>query len=103
MTPPTYACDLAALSDDQRQRHVQIYHWLADLRLDARELEDGYAFDYAAEPATFPLVAEFMALEHLCCPFFRLALEVEPGAKIITLRVTGAEGVKEFVFAEFLS
>jgi hypothetical protein len=103
MASETFACDLSALTDDQRQRHVQVYHWLTELRLDVRELDDGYAFDYAADPATYPLLGEFMALEHLCCPFFRLALDVEPHAKTITLRVTGAEGVKDFVYAEFLS
>jgi hypothetical protein len=103
MNPETFACDMSALSDEQRQRQVQVYHWLADLRLDVRELDDGYAFDYAADPSTYPILAEFMALEHLCCPFFRMALEVEPGAKTISLKVTGAEGVKDFVYAEFLS
>ncbi len=103
MNTPTFACDLSALTDDQRQRHVQLYHWLTDLRLDVRELDDGYAFDFAADPSTYPIVAEFMALEHLCCPFFRLALEIEPGGKTIALRITGTEGVKDFVYAEFLS
>ncbi len=100
---PIFACDMSALSDEQRNRHHQVYHWLAELRLSVSELEDGYGFEYAAEPATFALLGEFMGLEHLCCPFFRLALEAEPEAKTVWLKVTGVEGVKEFVYAEFLS
>lgn len=98
-----YACDLSALSDEQRNRHTQVYHWLVDLRLAVQELDNGYAFEYAAEPTTYTLLGEFMGLEHLCCPFFRLTLEVEPDAKTVWLKVTGAEGVKDFVYAEFLS
>lgn len=100
---PVYACDMKALSEEQRNRHTQVYHWLAELRISVQELENGYAFEYAAEPATTALLGEFMGLEHLCCPFFRLTLEVEPEAKVVLLKVTGAEGVKDFVYAEFLS
>jgi hypothetical protein len=94
---------MMALTEEQRNRHTQVYHWLADLRLSVQELDDGYAFEYAVEPATTALLGEFMGLEHLCCPFFRLTLAVEPEAKVVLLKVTGAEGVKEFVYAEFLS
>ncbi|MEP7291118.1 MAG: hypothetical protein ABI835_05015 [Chloroflexota bacterium] len=100
---PGFACDMLALTAEQRQQHQQVAQRLTDLRLAIHELKDGYAFEYAAEPETYVLLGEFMSLEHLCCPFFRLALEVEPEAKSVWLRVTGAEGVKAFVQAEFLS
>lgn len=100
---PTFACDLSALTDEQRNRHHQVYHWLTELRLSVRGLDNGYAFEYADIVDTYPLLGEFIALEHRCCPFFHLTLEVEPQAKSVWLHVTGVEGVKEFAYAEFLS
>src|SRR5215216_5069160 len=98
-----FVCKISALTEEQRDRQPQIYHWLAELRLSVRELDNGYAFEYADLVDTYPLLGEFIALEHRCCPFFHLMLEVEPEAKSVWLHVTGVEGVKEFAYAEFLS
>jgi hypothetical protein len=104
MHPETqFACDLSALTNDQRQRQRQVSHHLTELRRSVRELDNGYAFEYADEVASYPLLGEFIAFEHRCCPFFHFNLEVAPEAKSIWLHITGTEGVKEFVYAEFLS
>jgi hypothetical protein len=41
-------------------------------------------------------VAEWIALERRCCPFFRFQLDVEGETGPVWLRLTGA-GVKEFL------
>ena len=46
------------------------------------------------------MIAEFMSMEHRCCPFFRLTLEAEAGHDPLALRITGADGVKDFIRAE---
>lgn len=98
-----FVCKISALTQEQRDRQVQVYHWLADERRSVEELEDGYAFEYPTDPGTLGLLGEFIGFEHLCCEFFRMSLEVEPEAKSAWLKITGVEGVKPFVYAEFLS
>ncbi len=100
---PVFACDLSTLAAEQRKRQQQVHHTLADLRLSVRELDNGYAFEYTDDLPTYPLLGEFIAFEHRCCPFFHFNLEVEPEAKSVWLHITGVEGVKDFVVAEFLS
>src|SRR5262245_32859961 len=71
---PVFACNLAALSRDERTVH----HRLADTLLAAvrqqRELTNGYAF--RLEPAMLPTAAEWVALESRCCPFFSFELRL---------------------------
>ena len=38
--------------------------------------------------------------ERLCCPFLTFTLEVSPERGPLLLRLTGAEGVKDFIRAE---
>ncbi len=46
------------------------------------------------------LAAEFITRERLCCPFFRFELALEPGSEALALRLTGPEGVREFIRQE---
>jgi hypothetical protein len=62
------------------------------------ELEDGLAFRFPAEE--YDAVTEFLGRERLCCPFIAFTLEVPPDRGPLHLRLTGAEGVKDFIRAE---
>ena|SRR5258707_14581736 len=93
-------CSLAELPAEERQRHQQVADALRAIRQTVRELPDGYAFQYPSDMHTILTVAEFMSREHLCCPFFRFTLEIEPGQASIWLHVTGDSPVKEFLQAE---
>jgi hypothetical protein len=42
-------------------------------------------------------VAEDLHIERLCCPFVHYTLEIEPNRGPFWLRMTGREGVKEFL------
>jgi hypothetical protein len=42
-----------------------------------------------------------LALERLCCPFFAFQLEISKDGAPLWLRITGEEGVKEFMQLEF--
>ena len=95
------ACDLGALDDEVRTGHLELAAQLMhEHAAEVRELPDGYAFRFAA--AQYDEVAHFVANERLCCPFFAFALEVAPAQGPIWLRVTGGEGVKEFLRAELV-
>jgi hypothetical protein len=96
---PIIACDLTAIDAGVRSTHVesakQLLHQGAR---EVQELPDGYAFRYDA--AQYPEVVQFIANERLCCPFFTFVLEVTPAHGPLWLRITGGEGVKEFMQSE---
>ena len=94
------ACDLAAIPIEERAAHELLAKQLFfDTVPERQELADGYAFSFRANQ--YPLVMAFIANERLCCPFFRFTLEVAPAQGPLWLRLTGGEGVKEFLQAEF--
>jgi|ERR1044072_8694256 len=95
-----FFCKLGALDQSQRERHKLLGEQLrADIK-EVKELPNGYAFRLDAESATILSVAEWVTFERLCCPFFSFALEIEGEGKPLWLRMTGREGVKEFMRAE---
>jgi hypothetical protein len=97
-----FACDRAALNTEQRKRHFdELGPQLRSLAKGVRELSDGYEFEFPADPATFQVVAEWAAGEHLCCPFFDIDLRLEREHGAFWLRLTGRDGVKQFVKADF--
>ena len=83
------ACDLSALTDEQWERHRELYGRLrADVK-EVRELENGYAFRHSPDRAVLLTIAEFVANERLCCPFFEFGLTVERDGGPVWLRMTG--------------
>src|SRR5450755_3836791 len=97
-----FACDRTALNIEQRKRHFdELGPQLRSLAKGVRELADGYEFEFSADPATFQLVAEWAAGEHLCCPFFDIDLRLEREHGAFWLRLTGREGVKQFIKSDF--
>jgi len=102
VTLSPFACDRSALSVEQRHRHFdQLGPQLRSLAQAARELPDGYEFQFPADPSTFQVVAEWAAGEHACCPFFDIDLHLEREHGALWLRLTGRTGVKEFIRADF--
>ncbi len=93
------ACDLTALDAEVRATHLSTAeHLLRDGAAEVRELPDGYAFRYAA--AQYAEIAQFIANERLCCPFFTFTLEVTPAHGPLWLRITADERVKDFLVHE---
>jgi hypothetical protein len=97
--PVPFACDMTAIPARERDAHHQLTRRLMDdVVQEVRELPDGLAFRFAAEE--YEAVAEFVRLERLCCPFLAFALDVSPDRGPLLLRITGADGAKEFIRAE---
>jgi hypothetical protein len=94
------ACDFTAMTAEQQERRQILAQRVHAAVQEIRELSDGYAFRFPADPALCLTVAEFMTLERLCCPFFTFALELESEGGPLWLRLTGREGVKQFLRAE---
>ena len=95
-----FVCDLNAMSTEERARYRALAVRLGPAVLSFEELANGYAARFAPSTDAIALVAEFIALERLCCPFFELTLRAAADDGPLWLEITGAEGVKPFVRAE---
>jgi hypothetical protein len=97
------ACDLGALTADERARRVILQGRVASRFGAVRETADGYAARLDADPRLAQEALEWILLERRCCPFLRLELDFEPGAGPVWLRFGGGPGVKAFLAASGLA
>jgi hypothetical protein len=92
--------DAGVFSPEQAGRYETLRGQIAEAIQGIEELPNGYALRFPAQPDTILSVAEFIVLERRCCCFFHFALEIEPDDGPLWLRLTGGNGVKEFLQAE---
>lgn len=96
-----FVCDTTALTPEVRKRHPKdVGPILISLRKSIHELADGYEFEFPADEKTFQLVTEWAILEHLCCPFLDIDVRMDREGGPLWLRLTGREGVKDFIREE---
>jgi hypothetical protein len=94
-----YACDMTAIPPEKRRaHHALIDRLMTEAVEEISDLADGLAFRFPAEE--YDAVTEFVGRERLCCPFLSFALDVSPDRGPLRLRLTGPEGVKDFIRAE---
>lgn len=91
---------MTAIAANERPVHLEKSRELFLEVREMRELSDGYQFRFNDEANLLKRVADFVALEKLCCPFLRFEIEVEAESGPVWLRLTGREGVKEFIREE---
>ena len=97
-----FACSLEkSLTKEQREHKKQIALKMESARIETKELADGYVFRFRPERISFAEVADWVATERVCCPFFDLAVVAERENGPLSLRITGREGVKAFIRGEF--
>ena len=97
-----FACDRMALNAEARKRHFdELGPALRPLVKNVRELTNGYEFEFPFNADTYRLVTEWTGGEHLCCPFFDIDLRLEREGGAFWLRLTGREGVKQFIASDF--
>jgi hypothetical protein len=93
-----FFCNVKALSPAARSRHFdELGPALRSAKTGVRELPNGYSFRFPADPATVALVAEWVAGERACCPFFDIDLRFDREGGPMWLSLTGWEGTKEFI------
>jgi len=95
-----FACNMNALSAEQRTQHSRLAALLRVALIAARELTDGYEFEFPFDAQTYEALTQITPLEHACCPFFSIVIRLEPGESL-SWQLTGREGVKQFIRAEF--
>src|SRR5579863_4318734 len=97
-----FACNRTALTAQARKRHFdELSPALRARKKSVRELRDGFEFEFPYDAATFQLVSEWVVGERLCCPFFDIDVHLEREGGSLWLRLTGREGVKQFIHGEF--
>jgi hypothetical protein len=96
-----FFCDRTALTSEQRKRQHQLGKILGSSVLGIRELPDGFEFEFPSDPSNYQALTEFTPLERACCPFFDISIRLEREGGKLWWRLTGRDGVKQFIHAEF--
>jgi len=94
-----YACNMAALTNKERATHQKASQRLFEYVQQRKELANGYAF--RLPPEALVTTAQWVSLERKCCPFFAFEMELARDRGPLWLRVTGSDGIKTFIRAEF--
>jgi hypothetical protein len=96
-----FFCDRTALTSEQRRRQQELGKILGSSVLGIQELPDGFEFEFPSNPANYQALTEFTPLERACCPFFDISIRLEREGGKLWWQLTGREGVKQFIHAEF--
>jgi hypothetical protein len=99
-TDPATANDLpltCSLTAGERATRRETITGLFAAAQAARELEDGYAFQFPGTANLLWELVEWIAAERACCPFFSFVLTFTPSEGPVWFEVRGPEGVKEFL------
>jgi hypothetical protein len=92
-------CKLTSKELQQRRQTV-----LADLKskvLAKGEFENGYEYTFSGNDETIDQLTEFVKTERQCCDFFNYELNIAGDKNGITkLKISGPDGVKDFIKAE---
>lgn len=96
-----FYCNIKALTVEQRARHKSLTEKLMAVRKETVETEKGYEFQFSPAEVSLTELAEWVTAESKCCPFFDFHIDLEREGKLACLRLTGEEGIKAFIRAEF--
>ena len=100
-TQSKFYCNVKALTLEERARHKQLGEKLLAARKETVEMEKGYEFQFSPADVTLAELAQWVVAESKCCPFFDFHIDLERDGKLACLRLTGEEGIKAFIRAEF--
>jgi len=90
-------CGGDALAPSERARHAALTEQLRSAVKWVQELPLGYAFRFPDDPEISPRLVEWVVLERRRCPSIDFEILLSEKGEPVILRLTGHEGVKEFV------
>jgi hypothetical protein len=94
-----FACNMAAMSPEQRaEHHTLTKRLVSELAVPVATTPDAISLSMLA--SAYEDVTRFIALERLCCPFLHFSLEIPPNEVALTLTLSGPTGAAEFIRAE---
>ncbi len=94
---PPIACNLKALTSQQRKQLDQIGAHVIAAIATSRALNDGYAFRIDPAKASLIEVAQWLDLWRRCCPFYEFKIDFHAADATVWLSVSGRPGVKEYI------
>jgi hypothetical protein len=92
---------MKALSHTERIKNLMLTGKLIMVRKEIVERENGYEFQFSPSNVSVEDLATWVVAESKCCPFFDFHIDLEEEGRLLCLRLTGEEGVKEFIRSEF--
>lgn len=99
MNDVVLACNLFALSEEERKRYATVATPVAQAVEAVQELPNGFAFHFRKDAPLWRLLAEWIDLESRCCPFLAFTVQLVP-QQSLALQLTGPEGIKAFLVEE---
>jgi hypothetical protein len=96
-----FYCNIKALTPAERISHKQMTDRLIAARTETVETPNGYEFQFSPSNITIAELADWVAAEGKCCPFFDFHIDLEKEGKLLCLRLTGTDGIKPFIREEF--
>jgi hypothetical protein len=100
-TETPFFCNLKALTAAERAEQQQVTTRVLRSIRNKRELVDGFAFEVDGGRLSIKELASWVDFERRCCPFFDFHVEWRRDNGPVTVQLTGREGVKDFIRAEF--
>jgi hypothetical protein len=97
------ACQLSVFSADERLRYSGLRARIDAAVTSVVEITRGFEFRLPGNDFTLALVAEWIALERRCCPFFEFTVSVAGSDASIRVALTGSLEVKQFLESELHS
>jgi hypothetical protein len=97
-TAEGHFCNLGVFTPIEWERHKELVPKLAAATTGQIELADGYEFVFSGH---FKEAGEWLDGVRRCCPTVRYDVAFEPRAGVAKLRITGTNGAKDFIRAEF--
>jgi hypothetical protein len=100
-TQSKFFCNVKALTPEERAHHTQLTEKLLVTRKEIVETAKGYEFQFSPKSVSLAELADWVSAESKCCPFFDFHIDLEGEGSLVCLRLTGEEGIKAFIRAEF--
>lgn len=91
-------CKLTTTELQERKRTV-----IAELKTlvnERKEDTNSVSYKFESTDKNIDLISNFIKTERLCCDFFEFTLDVKSASEFMWLKLSGAEGVTEFIREE---
>jgi hypothetical protein len=100
-TVSKFYCNIHALNAAERAHHKELTEKLLAARKESLETHAGYEFQFNPKTVTLAELADWVGAESKCCSFLDFHIDLEAEGNLLCLRLTGEQGVKAFIRAEF--
>lgn len=100
-TQSKFYCNVKALTPEERAHLKQLGDKLKAARTKIVEMGNGYEFQFSPKDVTLAELTDWVRMESKCCSFFDFHIDLENEGTLLCLRLTGEEGIKQFIRNEF--